>query len=238
MQFQKILKKVAVLFLIICIVLIVIDLFKILKINFNFINMQSSERISSINNADAIKYEPTDYIITNKEDALEEIKKITMELKKQYINSNKKEDLFEIANINKIENFFYEYEKYAIVKYKLLNIIEDLPKLYKNTKGYSDNQLKSYFEQNSVHIESYYGIKNSSDFVNLAKSLDFLDNSGVKLAVVLDSTINFDYENDVLTFNMRISSNNDKRGVYLIKSEYYKTSDNQVTPYVSFKVNN
>ena len=104
MQFQKIITRLAIILLIICGIILAVDLFKVLKINFSFMGMQSSERISSSSSVDSVRYEPTNYVIANKEEALEEIKKITLDLKNEYINSNKDENLFEIANINKIEN--------------------------------------------------------------------------------------------------------------------------------------
>lgn len=234
MRFQKIITRLAIILLIICGIILAVDLFKVLKINFSFMGMQSSERISSSSSADSVRYEPTNYVIANKEDVLEEIKKMIVDLRNEYQNSNKKEDLFEIANINKIENFFYEYSKYAVVKYKLLNIIEDLPKLYSATKNYTDTQLTTYFNSNSTHIESYYGITDSSEFIKLAKSLNFLGDGKIDVAIVSDTTIDFNYENDTLTFSMKMKAENGKSSNYFVRAKYYRSSDNQVAPYVSF----
>lgn len=234
MQFQKIITRLAIILLIICGIILAVDLFKVLKINFSFMGMQSSERISSSSSVDSVRYEPTNYVIANKEEALEEIKKITLDLKNEYINSNKDENLFEIANINKIEKFFYEYSKYAVVKYKLLNIIEDLPKIHKATANYTDNQLTTYFNDNSTHIENYYGITSSGEFINLAKSLSFLGSGKIEVAILQDTTISFNYETDVLTFSMKMKAENGKSSNYLVTAKYYRSSDNQVAPYVSF----
>lgn len=234
MKSQKILRNFAIIVMIVCIIILAIDLFKVLKINVDFLGMQSSSRISSSSNAAEVKYEPTDYMIANKDDALDEIKKITVDLKNEYVESNKKEEAFEIANIHKLSNFFYTYDKYAVVKYKLLNIIEDLPILYKATQGSTDAQLKSYFNNNIMHIENYYGITSSDEFINLANTLSFLGNGKIKNAIVLVESINFDYDNDILDFSIELVADNGQSTNYYVKAHYYKTSDNQVTPYVSF----
>jgi len=237
MRTQKILKTSAIIFFIVCVIFIAIDIFKVLKINIDFMGMQESKRISSSSKADAVRYEPTEYVITNKEDALEEIKKITVELKNEHIKSGNIEGLFEIANINKIEKFFYEYEKYVIVKYKLLNIIEDLPVLYKATKNNNTAELKSYFDKNLIYLENYYGITSSDDFITFVNSLKFLENNDIKIAVIQDATIYFDYNSDILTFNMKMISDNDNSNVYPIKVQYYESSSNQVAPYVEIRIN-
>lgn len=236
MRFQKILKNFAIVVLIISIILLAVDIFKMLKINFNFMDMQSSNRISTTSTVDSVRYEPTNYVIANKEDALTEIKQITLGLKNDYINSNNKAKLFEIGNIHKIENLFYTYKSYAIVKYKLLNIIEDMPKLYNATKGYSNEQLTNYFNNNSAYIDKVYGITTATDFIELSKSLKFLDNSKIKYATVEVVTIDFDYDNDCLTFDMELEGNS--IGWYSVRTDFYKSNDNQVKPYVSFIVNN
>lgn len=232
MRALKILKTFAIIFLIICVIFIAIDIFKVLKININFMGMQSSNRIPSSSNVDEIRYEPTDYIIANKEDALEEIKKIVIELKSDYDEIEPKEELFEIGNIHKIENLFYNYESYAIVKYKLLNIIEDLPKLNNAIKGFSNSQLEVYYDENSAYIEKYYGITSSSEFVGFAKTLSFLGNGGIKRVALEVASINFDYDNNNLGFNIKLRAANDKIATYFIRCDYYKSSDNQVKPYV------
>lgn len=236
MRSEKILKNTAIVFIVICVTLLAIEMFKALKINFNFMGMQSSTRVSSSSDAHEVRYEPTDYAITNKDEVLEEVKNITTALKNEYVNSGNKENLFEIGNIHKIENFFYEYEKYAVVKYKLLNIAEDLHKLYKATKGYTDTQLTSYFDNNKAYIENLYGITTSSTFNDLAKSLSFLEDSEVNMLIVKDETIDFDIDNDVLTFSVKVKSESNKSEFYFVKVDYYKTSDNQVTPYVNFRL--
>ena len=157
MRSQKIIKGLALILMIGVIIFLGIDIIKSLKISVDYMGMQSSERISLSSNVPEIRYEPTDYDITNKDDVLEQVKKITLDLKNEKTSKDVK-GLVEIGNIHKIEGFFYEYEQYAVVKYKLLNIIEDFPKLHKATKGFSNEQLKDYFNQNSVHIENYYGI--------------------------------------------------------------------------------
>ena len=236
MRAQKILRTCAIIFLIIFIVILALDLFDVLKINFNFLGMQKSERMATSSNNDAVRYEPTDYMITNKEEALEEIKKIALELKANKTNAETA-GLFEIANIHKLETFFYEYEQYTVVKYKLLNIIDELPILYKNIKGYADTQLESYFSENSAYIEKYYGITSSEDFINLANSLSFLGNGKVKLAIVETITIDFNFDTDTLRFNIKLKADNNESSTYVVKAQYFKTSDNQVTPYMSFVFN-
>lgn len=235
MRAQKILRRVAIFFLVVCIIFLAIDVIKTLKINFDYMQMQSSKRISLSSNEPEIRYEPTDYKISNKEDMLEQVKEVVRDLKAEQ-SSDDIEGLVEIGNINKIEVFFYNYEQYTIVKYKLLNIMEDLPKLYKATKGYTNDQLKNYFENNSVHIDSYYGITSSDEFVELAKSLSFLGNNEISFAAVRTASIDFSYDLDTLTFNFRLDAG-DNTAIYRVKAQYYKASDNQVTPYLSFKVN-
>ena len=124
MRVSKLLRRLAIVLFIGCIVIFSIDLLKILKVNLDFLGMQSTDRISSSSENEKIRYEPTDYVIANKDEVLAEIKNITIDFKEEYINSNKKTNLFEIANIDKLQGFFYEYQKYAVVKYKLLNIIQ------------------------------------------------------------------------------------------------------------------
>jgi len=196
--------------------------------------MQSSDRISSSSNADEVRYEPTNYIITNKEDALDEIKKITLALKEEYTNSNKDLNLFEFGNIHKIENLFYDYKSYAVVKYKLLNIIEDLPKLYNATKGLDNNGLESYLSNNSADIEELYGITYEEEFIDLAKSLSFLENGKVDLSVIDIATVDLDYDNDVLIFEIRVKAENGNIKTYFVRADYYKSNTNQVKPYVKF----
>ena len=97
MRTQKILKRLAMILLIVCVVFIVIDLFKVLKINIDFMRMQSSSRISSSSITPEVRYEPNnEYIITNKEDVLEEIKIMTLELKEEYMTSEVEKELFEM----------------------------------------------------------------------------------------------------------------------------------------------
>lgn len=236
MRAQKILKTCAMIFLIVFVVILAIDVFKTLKINFDFLGMQQSKRISSSSNNDSVRYEPSEYIINNKEDVIEEVEKMVVELRANK-TAAETEGLFEIANIHKLETFFYEYEQYAIVKYKLLNIIDELPILYKNTKGYTDTQLESYFSEKSTYIEKYYGITSSEDFINLVKSLSFLGNGKIKLAIVETITIDFDLDNDTLRFNIKLKADNNESSTYAVKAQYFKTSDNQVTPYMSFIFN-
>lgn len=232
MRFQKILKNLAIILLIICAVILAIDVIKNLKININFMKMQSSDRISFSSNEPKVKYEPTAYLIANKEDVLEEIKNLTIELKTQYENSVNKEKLFEIGSIHKIKNLFYDYQKYAVVKYKLLNIIEDLPKLYKETAGYTDSQLEKYFDDNFMHIENYYGITESGKFIVFAKSLHFLSGDKIEAVTLRDSSISFDYDNDILDFYIIIKTESGRSAEYSINIDYYESSDNQVKPYL------
>jgi len=234
MRFQKILRRLAIIFFIICVVFLAIDIIKNIKISIDFMAMQSSGRISSSSTNDKVRYEPTNYVIANKEDALEEIKKITLGLKNEYEKSNEKVNLFEIGNIHKLEDYFYEYKSYAVVKYKLLNIIDDLPKLYSKIKGYGDSQLETYFNENSNYIESYYGITSSSEFIDLAKSLSFLGNGKIKKVVVDTGSIELDYENDVLIFDTKLRADNGNVETYFVRADYNKSRDNQVKPYVSF----
>lgn len=237
MRLQKMLKNLAIIFLIACAIFLAIDIFKMLKINFDFMGMQSSERISSSSTNDAVRYEPTNYVITNKEDAIEEIKKITIALKDDYKSSGKV-NLFEIGNIHKLEDYFYEYKSYAVVKYKLLNIIEDLPKLYSATKGYSNSELQTYFNNNISNIEKLYGITDTNDFIAFAKKIRFLGNGKVKTAIVDTGTINLDYIGDVLVFNMKLKADNGNIEQFFVRADYYKSNDNQVKPYLRFKVKN
>lgn len=232
MRAQKILIRAAIIFFVMCIIFLGIDIFKTLKISIDFNKMQSTDRIASSSNAPEIKYEPTRYVILNKEEFLEDVKKITIELKSEYINSKEKKKMFEIANIHKIEGFFYTYELYTVVKYKLLNLVEEFPKLYSNIRNYNDNQLEEYFNTNASYIEKYYGITLDSEFVEFAKSLNFLENEKITNAIVDVETIDFDYENDTLKFKIKLKTNNDKNISYLIKAEYYRSSDNQVKPYI------
>lgn len=232
MRFQKILKRLAIFLLVGCIIILAIDVLKTVKINLDYKNMQSSTRISSSSNIANIKYEPTDYTILNKADALEEIKKITLDLKEEYMNSEQKEQLFEIGNIHKIERLFYNYESYMVAKYKILNIIDELPKLTEKIKGYSNSQLSTYFENNSSYIDKYYGITTSDTFINFAKSLSFLDGTGIKRSVIDVDSVSFDYDNDILSFKLMIKADNDKIESYSVNIDYYDFSDNQVKPYV------
>lgn len=232
MRAQKALKTVGIIFLIVCVIFIAIDIFKVLKININFIGMQSSDRISASSSIDEIRYEPTDYKIANKDEALDEIKQIVVALKEDYSKKEIKEDLFEIGNIHKIENLFYNYESYAVVKYKLLNIIEDLPKLNSTIKGFNNSQLKVYYNENKAYIEKYYGITDSNKFIEFAKSLSFLDNGDIKRVAIDVASINFDYDNNNLKFNIKLRADNDNIVTYSIRCDYYKSSDAQVKPYV------
>lgn len=235
MRFRQLLINIAVTLLIIGTIFLLIDLVKTVAVTAGYRNNQSSsQRISSSSNASEIRYAPETVVITNKEDALTEIKKITLSLKDEYEKSQNKERLFEIANIHKIKNLFYNYEKYAIVKYKLLNIIEDLPKLKKATNGYSAEQLKNYFDQNSEYIEEYYGIIDNSNFAKLIKSLEFLGSSNIAFATLNSSTIRFDQNNDVLNFKIELGVENGNSKFYIVNSNYYKSSDNQIFPYVTF----
>lgn len=237
MRVSKLLRRLAIVLFIGCIVIFSIDLLKILKVNLDFLGMQSTDRISSSSENEKIRYEPTDYVIANKDEVLAEIKNITIDFKEEYINSNKKTNLFEIANIDKLQGFFYEYQKYAVVKYKLLNIIEDLPKLHSTTKNYTDSQLNDYLKNNSTHIEKCYGITSNDKFVELAKSLSFLGSGKTDMAIILDATVDYDYDDDTLEFYIQLVSENNKSQNYFVKADYYKSTDNQVTPYVSFSVN-
>lgn len=233
MRAQIFLKRFAIVLMIICIFFFGIQTFKVLKIGFNFFGMQSTERISSSSSAHEVRYEPTGYTISNKEEVLEEIKKVTSGLKNKQ-SENQTEELFEIEEIYKIQNFFYEYKSYAVVKYKLLNIIEDLPMLYLATKGYTDAQLESYFSKNTAYIEKYYGIQYSSDFIKLVKTLDFLDDGKISGAAINVGTISFDQDNDIFKVDIILTADNGQSSSYSIRSDYFKASDNQVLPYVKF----
>jgi len=233
MRAQRILKGFVIISMIVCIVFLAIDLFKTIKINFNYAQMQSTTRISTSSSAPQIRYEPTGYKITNKEDVLEQIKEITVELKNEQTVADTI-GLFEIGNIQKIEPFFYEYEQYITVKYKLLNIVEDLPRLHRTIKGYTNEQLINYFNENSSYIEKYYGITASNEFVNLAKSLSFLGKNDISFAAVRTASIEFDYDSDMLLFIFRVDAGENSE-IYSVKVEYYKSTDNQVKPYVTFK---
>lgn len=236
MRFQKLMKNLIIIFLIACVIFLAVDVFKTVKIGMDFAGMQSSERVSSSSKADEVRFEPTNYIIANKDEALEEIKKITIELKNNHDNLNQNVGLFEIGNIHKIETLFYEYQSYAIVKYKLLNIIEDLPKLYRDTKGYTNEQLKNYYNNNVIDIETVYGIRNSDEFVKFAQTLSFLGNGKIKKTVVDTITIDFDYENDILKFNMKLKADNGNIQEYSVRADYYKFTEQQVKPYIKFYV--
>ena len=233
MRAQRILKGFVIISMIVCIVFLAIDLFKTVKINFNYAQMQSTTRISTSSSTEQLRYEPTDYKITNKEDVLEQIKKITLELKDEQ-NIADTIGLFEIGNIQKIEPFFYEYEQYITVKYKLLNIVEYLPRLHRTIKGYTNEQLINYFNENSSYIEKCYGITASDEFVSLAKSLSSLGNNDISFAAVRTASIEFDYESDMLLFIFRVDAGENSE-IYSVKVEYYKSNDNQVKPYVTFK---
>ena len=90
MRAQKILKNFAIICLILCVIFLAIDIFRTLKINIDFLSMQSSDRISLSSEADEVRYEPTKYTIKNRAEALEEIKKIVIGLKNEYNSSNQK----------------------------------------------------------------------------------------------------------------------------------------------------
>ena len=238
MRLQNKIKNVAAILFIVCAIILGISIIKTLKININFLKMQSPERISSSSKKEKINYEPTDYTIVNKDEVLEEVKKITLEFKNEHINSGSTEGLFEIANINKIEKYFYGYDKYAVVKYKLLNIVDNLPKLYKATKGKSNVELEKYFNNNTADIEYYYGITKYSDFEALVNSLGFLGGNNVKTALVQSLTIDFDYDNDVLGFQIGIISNSNMLKNYSVLVQYFLEDENQIAPYVCFKAIN
>lgn len=233
MRTQKFIKIFVIACFIACGIFIAIDIIKSLKISADFMKMQESSRITSSSNEAAIRYEPTDYNIKNKGEMLDAVKNLTYDLKSNFVVSK---DLFEIANIHKIESYFYEYKKYLVVKYKLLNIIDDLPKIYSQTKGVTNAEIENYFNKNRDHIEKYYGITESSEFVELAKSLNFLGSDKVNLAIILTETIAFEPDSEVLTFYIKLKTNKDNK-VYFVKVCYTKTSDLQVLPYLSFIVN-
>lgn len=234
MQVDKWIKRIAIIFMIVCAVILAIDVIKRIKISIDFMGMQSTSRISNSSDVSEIKYEPTDYEIANKDEVIDEIKNMVIELKAEHESSNKKIDADEIANIHKLENYFYEYKSYAITKYKLLNIAEELPKTYKATKGYSKEQLVSYFNEKKADIEYYYGITSSDKFAEFAKSLSFLGSGKVELMIVQTNSISFDYENDKLKFDVKVKGDNGNSKMYTVRMQYYKTSDNQVTPYLEF----
>jgi hypothetical protein len=230
MRGRKLLINFGIIFLIICTIIISIDIFKRINASFSFVKMQSTTRISSSSDEERIKYEPTNYVITNKDEILEKIKDATSLLKNNILDSKETSSLFEIGNIHKIENLFYEYKSYAIVKYKLLNIIEALPKLTEITLNYTDEQLESYFIQNASNIENVYGITKSNEFIGFVKSIRELDS--IKSAIISASTISFNYNDDRLNFYIEFSDGRDSK-FYFVDIFYYNSNTNQIRPYLT-----
>lgn len=237
MRYQKFLKGLVYFLIIVCSVVLIIDAIRLIKIEIHYINMNSTTRISASSTNEAVRYEPTEYKIKNKEQVLKNIEEFTAKLK----NDNSKfatDQLFEIGGIYKVSYLFINYEQYMAAKYKLLNIIDELPKLYKVTIGYTSEKIAEYFDKNSSYIEQYYGITTKSDFENLVKSLSFLKNTNIKMAELADETVNYDTENNILTFSIILYTENGDASIYSVKLNYFKTSEAQVVPYLSFTKDN
>jgi len=226
-------KKFYILIIVLLVLSIIVfgrDLLELLGIGTRFLATTTESRVSNKSTLTSIKYSSTDNIVEHKNEIFIKLKDYnnTLIAKKGEVD----EEIFEIKNIHKIKDYYMDYKKYFIVKYKLFNMIEDIPKLRESTQNMTDLELSSYFSNNRDYIENIYGITDSNVFREFVKSLSFFNNSEVKSASVRISSIINDKETFTLMFKLVLFNNKDEMQEYHINSDYYKTTENQIAPYI------
>lgn len=221
---------VVIVLLVLCIIIFGKDLLDLIKLNLSFLSTKTETQVVVKDSMKSIKYAANDNIVENNDEILKELKELNNTL---IANDRDNDNIFEIKNIHKIKDYYPEYKRYFIVKYKLFNMVEDIPNLYNKTKSLTDTQLENYFYNNANIIEQKYGIADKESFVNFANSLDFLNNKEITSVSIRISSIVCDAENYNVTFNLVLFTGENDYREYKIKTDYYITTDNQTAPYVT-----
>ncbi|MBQ7668739.1 MAG: hypothetical protein IJS47_05380 [Clostridia bacterium] len=229
---DKVLYGMAIALVVLCAIFLGYDIWKVAKVEVGYLETTTNSRVSVSKSKKELKYKPTNNVVEHGDEIFEAVKEVAFSL-----NSTKKgsTNTLEIKNIQKIQEYFLEYKKYLVVKYKLINIIEDIPNLYRATSGASNESKTQYFLNNKDKIEKIYGIKDKDTFVDFANTLGNFNNGRVVSASIRISSIVFDVDNHDLMFNFVLFSSKDKYIEYAVTSSYYDFTDNQVAPFVAIR---
>ena len=98
---------------------------------------------------------------------------------------------------------------------KVTDSIKIISALYKDTNGYKDDEIKSYFEKNKDTIITILGIDTVPKLKEFIKTLDFLKDTTIKEAKIDEATLN--KEGNIITFNLIITTANNKTATYPLK---------------------
>ena len=223
----KVLRIVTIIVIIVCVLFLAYDLLKVAMVEARYAQTTVTGRVSVNKSMKELKYKPTDNVVEHADAIFNNVKAEASSL-----NNSKKDDIkvLEIKNVHKLQDYYIEYKKYLIVKYKLINIVEDISRLSNATSGMNDVQLTQYFSTNKDSIEKIYGIADSNNFVKFAKTLDFFKNGKIESASVRNSSIVFDVESHTLRFSLAIFIDAKNYQEYQLTSKYYESSDNQISP--------
>jgi len=139
-----------------------------------------------------------------------------------------------VENFYKMENLFPSFNSYYVTKLKLSNTIyNELPNLYNNTFNLSNDELNTFFENNTEYLERNWGINSFSEFTNVIDSIQSKNGLKVKSCELEESYFYLPSSN-TLKFRIIITLENDLTLYLGVSICYDEISDYQTYPVVRF----
>jgi len=137
----------------------------------------------------------------------------------------------DIDRFYELQPYFLEYKLYLSTKYKVKQILDELPSLINKTAGLSESGINSYYEQNSEYIDKVFGIENAEEFKVAINSLKPLKSQKkLKLTYNPDSIFHNTSQRTISIFSI-IEGKDSMASVNFKFMPYYSTV-NQSAPYV------
>lgn len=191
-------------------------------------NINSDTSVST-RQYDKLKYK-TEIQFTDK--SKEVLNKVFIAINDELLENNTFDTKYEdIGGFYELQPYFLEYKLYLATKYKVQNIMSELPNILDKTANLSDDELNIYYENNKENLEKTFGIENVEEFTILVKGLKSLKDSDELKLVTYPKGIYHNTRERKISIFCDIIGNDAVASVNLHFKPYY-TSLNQSAPYV------
>lgn len=140
-----------------------------------------------------------------------------------------------INNVYELMDFFPSFKMYYSFKLKLENaIFNELPDLYNKTVSLSDLELKTFFENNTVYLDKYFGITTLEQLTNIVDNLSTIKSGNFKFGEVIASSIFYNPYGECTVFLLDVTNDNGDFISFSINSYLGYDTENQKAPVLVF----
>lgn len=200
------------------------DILKEIDKNTNTQNEVTSKSFS------ALKYKAENAISKSDRKILDEV---MIALNEELVTNNKFNNSYsDIDGFYDLQPYFLEYKLYLATKYKVKDIMEELPAFLSEVSNFSESDIISYYNNNKKYLDEKFGIETVDELQNFIICLKQLKLSKSVKLHFYSSTIYHNAKNRTISiFGDIEGENNTYTSVNFQFKPYYSTV-NQASPYV------